>query len=116
MWRGSLLVGVCSALLVCTTSICADERGWLLGSAGFFGKQFVGDAGRITILVACRGKTSTIQTDERGDYGVQLGACRYHLVNVVGADGTKLRIHTRQARTFTITKGSTTRFDLMIDP
>src|SRR5205823_12209645 len=105
VWRGNVLATVCTASLLLAATVFADERGWLLGSAGFFGKQFLGDAAKATIIVECRGKTTTIQTDERGDYAVQLDACKYHLLKVLAADGRKLRIHSRQVRKFVITDG-----------
>ena len=73
VWRGNVLATVCTASLLLAATVFADERGWLLGSAGFFGKQFLGDAAKATIIVECRGKTTTIQTDERGDYAVSAG-------------------------------------------
>ena len=115
MWRRNVLARVCDVLLLLTATVCAGERGWLIGTAAFFGESgFVGDAERAKVVVACKGRQTIIKADERGDYGVQLDPCQYQLVEVVGPDGKKLQIHSRQARTFVITGGGTTRFDVMI--
>ena len=68
------------------------------------------------LVIACKGQKAIVQADELGDYGVQLGHCEYHLIEVVGPSGDTLTISPKQARTFTIRDGGRTRFDVMITP
>jgi hypothetical protein len=97
------------------SDVRTDERGWLVGTAAIFGESgFIADAAKAKVVVACEEKRTVVNADERGDYGVRLDSCKYRLVEAVGLDGKNLKIYSRQARTFIIRKGETTRFDVMI--
>lgn len=108
---------VCGLLLFVVASSPSAERGWLLGSVGFFGNGgFVDHAKNSKLVIACKGQKVIVQTDELGDYSVQLGHCEYRLIEVVAPSGYTLTISPRQARTFTIRDGGRTRFDVMLTP
>ena len=92
------------------------RHGKLLGTAAVFrANKFFGDAAKAKIVVACRDKVTTFEADERGDYAIELATGKYRLVKAVARDGREFRISGKQARTFIITDGKTTRFDIMID-
>jgi hypothetical protein len=108
---------VCGLLLFVVASSLSAERGWLLGSVGFFGNSgLVDNAKKSKLVIACKGQMAIVQADELGDYRVQLGHCEYRLIEVVGPSGDTLTISSRQARTFTIRDGGRTRFDVMTTP
>ena len=108
---------VCGLLLFVVANSPSAERGWLLGSVGFFGNNgFVDHAKNSKLVIACKGQKVIVQADELGDYGVPLGQCEYRLIEVVAPSGDTLTISARQARTFTIRDGERTRFDVMITP
>lgn len=108
---------VCGLLLFAVASSPSAERGWLVGSVGFFdGNGFADNAKKSKLVIACKGREAIVQADELGDYGIQLDHCEYRLIEVVGPSGDTLTISPRQARTFTITDGGRTRFDVMITP
>jgi len=106
---------MCAILGVVTITLSARERGWLLGSAGFFNKDgFLENAHKASLVITCKGRKTVVQADELGDYGIQLAHCKYKLIEVIGPSGDKLLVHANQARTFAIKDGATTRFDVMI--
>ena len=108
---------ICGLILFVVASSPSAERGWLLGSVGFFGNSgFVEFAKKSKLVIACKGQKAIVQADELGDYGVQLRHCEYRLIEVVGPSGDTLTISPKQARTFTIRDGGRTRFDVMITP
>ena len=92
----------------------APARGWLVGSAGFFGHEFLDNAAKVTLILACSEKITDVQSDERGDYAIELAPCKYRLVNVVTADGKELTIGPQKVRAFVVRDRGTTRFDVML--
>lgn len=108
---------VCGLLLVVAVSATAAGRGWLRGSVAFFDYTgFVDSAKKSRLVIACNGQKVLVQADLSGDFDIQLGRCEYQLVEVLGPSGEALTISPRQPRTFTISDGARTRFDVMIKP
>jgi hypothetical protein len=102
-------------LATSVSDVRVEERGWLLGTVGFFGDGgFAGDAAQVKLAVSCGRRQSWVEADERGDYALELAPCRYRLINAVTVDGKPLNIRPGQSRTFTITRSGTTRFDVML--
>jgi hypothetical protein len=93
----------------------APSRGWLVGSAGFFGREFLGNAAKVTLVVACSDKSTNVQSDENGDYAIELAPCKYRLVRVATADGKELAIGRQNVREFVVRDRGTTRFDVMLN-
>ena len=76
--------------------------------------KFVRGEPHASIVLSRQHKTVRIRSDEIGDFVVPLPSGTYCIQSVLDQSGHSVPISRRQAKCFTIRKGKSTRFDVII--